>query len=95
LQAVLLDDSRRDPRRGQGRGFLPHHLTRLRWLPLSSMGAARQGGRFNRPGQEALYLARDAATALAEDKQDNPWLRPGTICTFFVQGLSGRLQGRL
>jgi RES domain-containing protein len=34
--------------------------------PLSGMGAARRGGRFNRPGQEALYLAMDEATALAE-----------------------------
>lgn len=51
------------------------------------MGAARQGGRFNRPGQEALYLSQDEVTALAEYRQDNPWLRPGTICTFFVSGL--------
>lgn len=56
-------------------------------MPLSGMGAARQGGRFNRPGQEALYLSLDDTTALAEYKQDNPWLPPGTICTFFVQGL--------
>ncbi|HMO45599.1 MAG TPA: RES family NAD+ phosphorylase [Rubrivivax sp.] len=56
-------------------------------MPLSGLGAARQGGRFNRPGQEALYLAVDEATALAEYKQDNPWLPPGTICTFFVHGL--------
>lgn len=55
--------------------------------PLSGRGAARQGGRFNRPGQEALYLSADDATALAEYKQDNPWLPPGTICTFFVHGL--------
>ncbi|HQY10259.1 MAG TPA: RES family NAD+ phosphorylase, partial [Burkholderiaceae bacterium] len=39
--------------------------------PLSGMGAARQGGRFNRPGQEALYLALDETTALAEYRQDN------------------------
>ncbi|MDR2839235.1 MAG: hypothetical protein LBV49_11825 [Azonexus sp.] len=25
--------------------------------PQSGMGAARRGGRFNRPGQEALYLS--------------------------------------
>ena len=55
--------------------------------PLSGMGAARRGGRFNRPGQEALYLALDETTALAEYKQDNPWLRPGTICTFFTRRL--------
>lgn len=55
--------------------------------PLSGAGAARQGGRFNRPGQEALYLSMDEATALTEYKQDNPWLPPGTICTFFIRGL--------
>ncbi len=55
--------------------------------PRSGMGAARQGGRFNRPGQEALYLSSDEVTALAEYKQDNPWLPPGTICTFFVNTL--------
>lgn len=55
--------------------------------PLSGMGAARRGGRFNRPGQEALYLSADEVTALAEYRQDNPWLPPGTICTFFVSNL--------
>ncbi|XBS67955.1 RES family NAD+ phosphorylase [Acerihabitans sp. KWT182] len=55
--------------------------------PLSGMGAARQGGRFNRPRQEALYLSADEVTALAEYKQDNPWLQPGTICTFFAKEL--------
>ncbi|RMX06779.1 RES domain-containing protein [Corticibacter populi] len=55
--------------------------------PRSGKGAARRGGRFNRPGQEALYLSLDDATALAEYKQDNPWLPPGTICTFFVNHL--------
>lgn len=56
--------------------------------PLSGMGAARQGGRFNRPGTEALYLSSDEATALAEYRQDNPWLPPGTICTFFVNAMT-------
>lgn len=55
--------------------------------PMSGMGAARRGGRFNRPGQEALYLSADDATALAEYKQDNPWIQPGTICTFFIRQL--------
>jgi hypothetical protein len=47
--------------------------------PLSGKGAARRGGRFNRPGQEALYLSLHKVTALAEYKQDNPWLPPGMI----------------
>lgn len=55
--------------------------------PRSGMGAARRGGRFNRPGQEALYLSANEMTALAEYKQDNPWLQPGTICTFFISEL--------
>jgi hypothetical protein len=56
-------------------------------MPRSGAGAARQGGRFSRPGQEALYLCADAHTALDECRADNPWLPPGTICTFFVHGL--------
>lgn len=55
--------------------------------PRSGMGAAKEGGRFNRPDQEALYLSLDEPTALAEYRQDNPWLPPGTICTFFVDCL--------
>lgn len=55
--------------------------------PLSGVGAARQGGRFNRPGQEALYLSTTETTALAEYKQDNPWLPPGTICTYLIRRL--------
>jgi len=55
--------------------------------PKSGMGAAVRGGRFNRPQQEALYLSAQAQTALAEYQQDNPWLPPGTICTYFVNRL--------
>ncbi|WP_413726924.1 hypothetical protein [Sodalis sp. RH16] len=41
-------------------------------------------------------MSADKVTALAEYKQDNPWLQPGTICTLlrlyfaFVTSLSGR-----
>ena len=62
-------------------------VPRYAGAPLSGQGAARQGGRFNRPGQEALYLSLEEATALAEYRQDNPWLPPGTICTFFADRL--------
>jgi RES domain-containing protein len=65
------------------RVIVPEYAT----TPRSGLGAARQGGRFNRPGQEALYLSADEATALDEYRQDNPWLPPGTICTFFADGL--------
>lgn len=56
-------------------------------MPLSGMGAAAKGGRFNRPGQEALYLASDVQTAAAEYQQDNPWLSPGVLCSYAIDGL--------
>lgn len=56
--------------------------------PLSGAGAATRGGRFNRPGHEALYLSADAVTALAEYQQDNPFLPPGTICQYVVGTLT-------
>lgn len=55
--------------------------------PLSGAGAAAEGGRFNRPGQEALYLSVDAHTALLEYQQDAAFLPPGTVCTFLVDNL--------
>ncbi|WP_396958479.1 RES family NAD+ phosphorylase [Nitrosomonas sp.] len=39
------------------------------------------------PWGRTLYLSRDEATALAEYRQDNPWLPSGTICTFFIREL--------
>jgi len=56
-------------------------------MPLSGMCSAVRGGRFNRPGQEALYLADIVVTAAAEYQQDNPWLPPGVLCTYQVTGL--------
>lgn len=38
----------------------------------STIGARTRGGRFNRPGNSALYLALDADTALAEYWQTDP-----------------------
>ncbi|MET3524880.1 RES domain-containing protein [Mesorhizobium abyssinicae] len=45
-----------------------HRCLAPKWafLPTSSAGAAIDGGRFNRPGVEALYLSRSAQTALDE-----------------------------
>lgn len=51
-------------------------------VPLSGAGAARAGGRFNRPGMEALYLALESDTALAEYQQSSPHLLPATICSY-------------
>ena len=57
-----------------------------RWAhaPTSGGGAARNGGRLNRPGVEALYLSTDIATALAEYQQNEKLVPPGTIAPFHV-----------
>jgi RES domain-containing protein len=56
-----------------------------RWAhePLSGAGAARLGGRWNEPGQAALYFSDSHATAIAEYQQDLP--RPGTLTAYDVQ----------
>jgi RES domain-containing protein len=55
-----------------------------RWAfdPLSGAGAARAGGRWNEPGQPALYLSNSHATAIAEYQQELP--RPGTLTAYDV-----------
>lgn len=52
--------------------------------PTSGAGAALKGGRFNREGVEALYLALDEVTALREYQQTSPFLPPCTICSYTV-----------
>ena len=53
--------------------------------PLSGAGAAKQGGRFNRPGQSALYLSFSPQTAIAEYQQFLDILPPGTLVAYKVQ----------
>lgn len=57
-----------------------------RWshLPTSGAGAAVNGGRFNRPGVEALYLSTDPETALAEYRQDASIAPPATLAAYRV-----------
>ena len=56
-----------------------------RWAsePLSGAGAAKRGGRWNEPGQAALYLSEDHATAIAEYMQD--LARPGLFAPCHVE----------
>lgn len=56
-----------------------------RWAhaPLSGEGAARHGGRWNRPGDAALYLSAEIETAFAEYQQE-VGVRPGTFAAFDV-----------
>lgn len=42
------------------------HNPKWSWKPVSGEGAAMHGGRFNRKGMPALYLATDIATAMRE-----------------------------
>lgn len=57
-----------------------------RWAhrPESGAGAALAGGRFNRPGIEARYLALESETALTEYRAESPLLPPATLVSFRV-----------
>lgn len=58
------------------------HVPRWAVSPTSGAGAAKAGGRFNRKGVEALYLALEDVTALREYQQTSPLLPPCTICAY-------------
>lgn len=57
-----------------------------RWAyrPESGVGAARVGGRFNRPGIEARYLAATREGALLEYQAESTLLPPATVATYPV-----------
>jgi RES domain-containing protein len=57
----------------------------VRWQlePLSGEGAAKTGGRWNPPGQKALYLSRDHGTAISEYHQ--MLVRPGTLVAYDIE----------
>jgi RES domain-containing protein len=50
----------------------------------SGVGAAVRGGRFNRPGIEARYLAETTEGALVEYQEESPLLPPATLATYLV-----------
>jgi RES domain-containing protein len=52
------------------------------YQPHSGAGAVKAGGRFNRPGQQAVYLSLEPETAIAEYAQADPVFGPGTIATY-------------
>jgi RES domain-containing protein len=64
--------------------FYRFNTPRWSYRPTSGAGAAKVGGRFNRPGIEALYLSRSVETASAEYQQDEPLLPPGTLVTYRI-----------
>lgn len=72
--------TRLDPSRPFYRFLTP----RWSYLPVSGAGAAAGGGRFNRPGVEALYLSAEPETALAEYQQGSSLVSPGTLAAYHV-----------
>lgn len=50
--------------------FYRFNTPRWSYRPTSGAGAAKVGGRFNRPGVEALYLSRSVETASAEYQEE-------------------------
>lgn len=65
-----------------GEPFYRMHTPRWAKTPTSGAGAAKHGGRFNRPGVPALYLAGQTETAIAEYKQDLSLMPPGTLVQY-------------
>ncbi len=63
-----------------------HRYLTPKWafVPVSGAGAALDGGRFNRPGVEALYLSRAPQTALEEYRQGSSITRPATLAAYVV-----------
>ncbi len=54
------------------------------YMPESGEGAAKVGGRFNRPNVEARYLADSPEVALLEYQAESVLLPPATVATFRV-----------
>ena len=71
---------------GLGPDEVFHRFLTPKWafVPASGAGAAAEGGRFNRPGVEALYLARTPETALEEYKQGASIVPPATLAAYTV-----------
>jgi RES domain-containing protein len=59
-------------------------VPRFAYLPMSGAGAAKVGGRFNRPGVEALYLAASPEAALLEYRAESELLPPAIVATYLV-----------
>lgn len=60
------------------------HTPKWAVAPTSGAGAAKHGGRLNRPGIPALYLSLDSATAVKEYQQVSTLLSPGTLVSYRV-----------
>lgn len=64
--------------------FYRAHTPEWASQPLSGAGAAKVGGRLNRPGVHALYLSDSPECAIAEYRQLSPIMPPCTLATYHV-----------
>jgi len=60
------------------------HVPKWAAMPLSGEGAAQHGGRANRPGIAAIYLALEIETAVKEYQQVSSLLPPGTLIAYQI-----------
>jgi RES domain-containing protein len=58
------------------------HVPKWAIAPLSGAGAGTHGGRANRIGVDALYLALDYDTAVQEYRQMSSLMPPGTLVSY-------------
>lgn len=61
------------------------HTPKWATKPTSGAGASLHGGRANRPGTPALYLALESETAVLEYQQTSALLPPGTLVSYRVE----------
>ena len=61
------------------------HNPKWAFAPVSGAGAAKHGGRANRPGINALYLSLELETALAEYRQLDALLPPALMVSYRVK----------
>lgn len=61
------------------------HDPKWSFAPVSGAGAARCGGRANRPGINALYLSLELETALAEYRQLDALMAPALMVSYEVK----------
>jgi RES domain-containing protein len=60
------------------------HMPKWASQPTSGLGAAKSGGRLNRPGIEALYLSLERETAIQEYQRLSELLPPGLLVSYQV-----------
>lgn len=71
-----------DPHSANEGDGVPDACPQVAVAPTSGAGAGKHGGRANRIGLNALYLALDVNTAVREYQQISPLMPPGTLVSY-------------